>query len=363
MSTDKYKELPAFHFSKTILSRYSKKNPKCVIFGNFGAMNLGDEAILAGQIQELRKIPNIGITVAARFPEEVKRLHHVNAMSMYNFHAIRKSIKKSDFVIVGGGGLINKVERSIFGFLYQLYMLFTFFFLPRFYKKKLYVLGVGIYDNANPFIVNIVVPLLRGASIITVRDHHSFDFLKSKQIHAAIYKDNSFLMNLLPVKEVLQDPFVKEHYRSERWQIGISLVKPVSGAEERHLVREMAKFVVSNAKKSDFWFFPADSNPSYETDSKIMKKVLMEAEKHTKDPIVMYNLPTTYTPQLFFSAIKLMHGMISMRLHTSIFAYRCEVPFAGISYDEKCSSFIEAIGKKPLRLKNFKSEDLNKSIL
>lgn len=363
MQTDKYQKLSLFHFAAEMQSRPAKKNFKCVIFGNFGAMNLGDEAILAGEIREIQTIPNASITVVGRYPDEIKRLHNVNAISLYQLAKIRRVLKKADAVIVGGGGLINKAERNLIGFSYQLYMLFVFFFLPRFYRRKLYILGIGIYDNANPLIVNIALPLIRYANIVTVRDHHSYIFLKSKHILALLYKDNSFLMDLLPVKQILQKPYIKENYRKERQHIGISLVKPETGPEEKHLVTEMAKFFVEHQKNTDFWFYPADSNPEYEGDGKMLDRVLSEAEKLTKKPIVVHQIPKTYTPQDFFSTMKLMNGFVAMRLHAAIFAYRNNVPFAGISYDKKCTSFLESIGKKPLSLKNLQAKEISRNIL
>ncbi|MGI8419902.1 MAG: polysaccharide pyruvyl transferase family protein [Candidatus Levyibacteriota bacterium] len=363
MKTDKYQKLPLFHFSSELKRRHIKKNLKCVIFGNFGAMNLGDEAILAGEIQELQKLPNIAITVVARYPEEIKRLHQVQSISLYNLREIRRAVKKSDFVIVGGGGLINKVERSFIGFGYQLYMLFTFFFLPRFYKRKLYIFGVGIYSNANSLILHLAYPLIKYASIVTVRDHHSYAFLKSKNIHAMLYKDNSFLMDLAPMDVVMKEEIFKKEYRKDRDNIGISLVKPDSPAEEKRLINEISAFILDNHKYSDFWFYPADYNPEYEGDHKLMERVLIKAKKQTKDPIILHTVPMKATPQVFFGSIKLMNRFIAMRFHAAVFAYRNKVRFTGISYDKKVASFLEAVGKTSLSLKTFKAKDIENSIL
>lgn len=363
MKKDTYNELPVFHFAQELKKRHNRKNPKALIFGNFGAMNLGDEAILAGQLQELKKIPGITITVVARYPAEIKRLHKVNALSLYQIGKIRKYIKRSDIIIVGGGGLINKIERSVIGFFYQLYMLLTFFYLPMLYRRKLYVLGIGIYANANPIIVNLVMPVLRYASLITVRDHHSYEFLKSKHIRVSLYKDNSFLMDLLPKNSLLEDPFIKKYYQEKRRNIGISLVKPEIKADEEHLIKEVAKYVVTNNINTDFWFYPADTNPSYTGDDVLAKELLDEAKKLSQDNITLHMVPKTYSPQFFFSTIKLMNAFIAMRFHAAVFAYRTEIPFTGIAYDKKVASFVEAVGRKPLYFKKFTVKELETSIL
>lgn len=363
MKKDKYQELPVFHFASELQKRHNRKNLKALILGNFGAMNLGDEAILAGQIQELKKIPGISITVIGRYPNEIKRLHKVNAVSLYQFNLLRKSIKRSDIIIVGGGGLINKIERGLVGFIFQLYMLLSFFYLPRLYRKKLYILGVGMYKNANSIIVSLVLPILRYASIITVRDHHSYAFLKSKHIRVSLYKDNSFLMDLVAKNKLLEDAFIKKHYHQGRRNIGISLVKPDNKATEEHLIKEVAKYIVLHNKNTDFWFYPADTNPSYTGDDVLAKEVLDEIKKLTQEKVELIMVPKTYPPQFFFATIKLMNAFLAMRFHAALFAYRAEVPFVGIAYDTKVASFVEATGRKPLFFKHFTASDLEKILV
>ena len=362
MNRDKYQNLETFYYASEIQKRHVKKALRCIIFGNFGAMNLGDEAILAGEIQELQKIPNITITVIGRYPAEVKRQHNVNALSLYQLNKVRREIRKSDFVIVGGGGLINKVERSLIGFGYQLYMLFVYFFLPRLYRKKLYVLGIGIYSNANPFIVRLVLPFLRNATIVTVRDYHSYEFLKQKNTRATLYKDNSFLMDVLPVAETLKTPVFKEHYRAQRKNIGISLLRPDNKAEEKRLLQEMTTFVSKHYKEADFWYYPADVNPDYFNDEMFGQKFYESLKIQFGNELIFHFVPNTLSPQIFFSSFKLMDGVIAMRFHAAVFGYRNKIKFAGITYDKKCTTFLESIGRKPLHLKTLKWEEIEKEI-
>lgn len=363
MIKDKYQKLPTLHFSEEIKKRHIKKQLKCVILGNFGAMNLGDEAILAGEIQELRKIPNLTITVVGRYPKEIQRLHKVNALSLYTLNKVRKEIKKSDFVIVGGGGLINKVERNLIGFFYQLYMLFTFFYLPRMYRKKTYILGIGIYNNANPLIVNLALPFFKSASLITVRDHHSQDFLKKKNVHGGLYKDNSFLMDMMPVTQASQNPFFKNSLRKDRMNIGISLVKPENKKVEKKLINELITFVKQYKNKADFWLYATDYNPEYFNDVKFSKHFITELKKHIKEEVVIHIVPTNMTPQLYFSSFKLMQFFIAMRFHAAVFSYRNKIPYAGISYDKKCASFIESTGLTPMKIKDVTATEIAKYVL
>src|ERR1700704_3285142 len=149
MSLDSYQTLPVLKFSDLLKKQHTKKRLNCLLFGNFVACNLGDEAILAGELEELKKIPNLKATVVAKFPKEIQRLHNTKAVSYYEFNTLRKEMKKADFIIIGGGGLFNKADPKIIGLAYQFYLLTLFLWAQRMFKKKIYVLGIGIYDNTS----------------------------------------------------------------------------------------------------------------------------------------------------------------------------------------------------------------------
>jgi polysaccharide pyruvyl transferase WcaK-like protein len=362
---DIYKNLEVFHFAETIKKQSAKKRLRCLIFGNFGAMNYGDEAILSGEIQELKKIPNITITVASRFPQAVKKMHGVNAISWYAVPALLDVIRKSDFVVVGGGGLINKIERGAIGFAYQVYMLSLFFLTPLLYRKKFYVLGVGIYSNANPVIMSFSRLLLKKAALITVRDHHSYEFLQSKKLPVKLFKDNSFLMDLLSVQQAQSDKYFKMYYRKDKRNVGISLLKPDSKEEEKHLLSELAAFIAKEHENTDFWFYPSDNNPAYFNDEKFGRLLYDKVKKirtSSGSKVVFHFVPTDAGPQKFFSSFKLMDSFIAMRLHAAIFAYRSGIKFVGISYDKKCASFLRSIGKEPVEIKDVSWKQLQKEL-
>jgi polysaccharide pyruvyl transferase WcaK-like protein len=348
MATDTYQSLPTLHFADIIKKQHTRKRLHCVVFGNFGACNLGDEAILAGELAELSKIPNLKTTVVAKFPEEIKRLHNTKAVSFYAVSTLRRELKKADFIVIGGGGLFNKAEPPILGLGYQMYLLSLFLWAQRIFKKKIYVIGIGIYGNTNFFIKKLAVSMMKQAKLLTVRDQHSLDVLKENNALAQFYKDNSFLMELLPVSKVLQDAYFKRFYKKDRINIGLSLVKPASKKIEKQLLNELVTFIAKNHEKADFWFYASDYHPKYFNDEKF-GHVLHELVKNKIGKEVEFHfVPVAWSPQTFFSSIKLMDYMISMRLHTTIFSYRNGTNFAGISYDKKCASFIRSIGKEPI---------------
>ena len=189
-----YNTLSLHHFSSDIKESLKKGTSRGVIFGNFGACNFGDEAILAGELQEIKKIPTVEVAVAARYPSRIQELHKVSAFSLFNPVAYLKSLFLADFFILGGGGLFCKNDSGIRGILFQLYTIFLFLTLPLLLKKHVFVLGLGFYDNAPVILTKIAAFHFRFVKVLAVRDYASYVFLKKQKTKVQLYKDNSFLL-------------------------------------------------------------------------------------------------------------------------------------------------------------------------
>lgn len=358
MKNDKYATLPLFKFSEYLAQDNSRQIKSALIFGNFGAKNFGDESILAGEIQELNKINNVNISVIARNPKEVTRLHKVNSVSLYSLPKVVGSIIKSDIVIVGGGGLICKADKGLWGILYQTYMLFLYFLLPLIFNKKIYALGMGVYKNTNPLVLELAISLLRRVSKVTVRDFHSYELLKRKNVKVEIYKDNSYLMDLESKSEISKDKILAKVQEKNRKNVGFALLKPKNQDNEKHLISEITKLILAHKSQVNFWFFPCDFQ-GRDNDLifalQIKKSVLVLIKSEVNINIV----PTTLSPQVFFSLFKLMDHMVTMRLHGAIFSYRNNIKITGITYDEKCTSFLESIGKNPISIQDFNAASID----
>ncbi len=354
MKINSYKKLKVFHFADAIAKQLNKKNLSCVIFGNFGAQNLGDEAILAGQLTELRKIPGINVVVVSKNPTDIKRLHKTASISLRNPLNILLNIFKSNFVIVGGGGIICKSDRGPLGIIYQLYTLIMYILVPKLLRKKVYAIGLGIYENSNPFILKASIMLLRTVDILTVRDFHSLNLLKKHNAKSQIYKDNSYLMKQHTKNDLLKNGFFKKHYKKYKYNVGLALMSPENKSEEDYLILELTQFINTQSTNVHYWFYSCDYQVGFKNDQDFAKKVI-DILVHNSLISTNYSVvPRSLTPQQFFSSFALLDHMISMRLHSSIFSYRNNLNFIGITYDKKSDSFLESIGKIPVSLKKTK---------
>jgi polysaccharide pyruvyl transferase WcaK-like protein len=360
MRKDIYTSLPLFHFADLIRKNHGSKKLRGVIFGNFGSMNVGDEALLAGQLEELHRLHS-EVVVVGRYATEIQKTHAVPAVSFYSLFAILTTLWKSDFALIGGGGLICRIS-GIKDFIFQLYMLFVFFFLPWILGKRMYVVGLGFYENAHPLIVRLTLFFLRKTDVLTVRDFHSYKFLQKLKTDVQFYKDNSFLMKVDSPTLIRKDAFFKKHYAKKKIQIGLSLVQPFEKKDEERLIRELTSFVEMNYQNSDFWFYATDYYPGKGTDWEFGKKIYSLLRKRFGAELRFHFVPTSWGPKKVFGSFQLMNFFVGMRLHSSIFCYRLQVPFVGVSYDQKCSSFLESIGKKDIPVSEVDATYLQKAL-
>ena len=82
--------------------------PRVLIAGYYGYGNLGDEAILGGMISDLQdEIPAARLCVLSADPEATRRLHGVAAIDRTGLQGVVEAIRKSNLLLVGGGGLFH----------------------------------------------------------------------------------------------------------------------------------------------------------------------------------------------------------------------------------------------------------------
>ena len=87
------------------------------ISGSYGGLNLGDEAILAGIVKELRRSLPLEITVFSRDAEDTGARHEVErAMPVRKLSRdeVVPEVQRLDLLILGGGGILFDGEAQIF---------------------------------------------------------------------------------------------------------------------------------------------------------------------------------------------------------------------------------------------------------
>lgn len=358
MKKKTYKEIPVFKLSDYLKNKSDKLTREVIIFGNFGAMNMGDDAILTGQIDDLNKLSINQISVVSRFPEEIEKTYRVKGISMIDLKLVLKKLLSCDLVIIGGGGLFCKNTRAIKGTLFQLYFTIVFMILPLLMRKEIVLYGVGVYPNMNIFIRRYILFFFRFVKLITVRDEISYKFLKKHLKHIHYYKDNSFLMDLLSKDLILKNDFIRKRYNPRKKNIGIALKRPFF--KEKEFMKQLDSFIIQNSKHCDFWFFSLDYHKGYDNDYILNKEIVKRVRKKIDKKCSLFLVPVKYSSRVIFSMFQLMDCIIAMRLHGLIFGYRLNKAIYGISYDKKCSSFLDSCGIKAFEVGDVRHEEITR---
>ena len=158
-----------------------------VLSGYFGFKNFGDEAILSVLVNKLKEF-NQSITVISSNPEYTKsKFKHIRSIYTFNLYDIIGAIAKSDFLISGGGSLLQDVT-SLKSLIYYLLIIF----IGLMFGKKVIIFAQGIGPINNPFGQFLTKNLLKHCTYVSVRDEKSRNLLNSWGINADLLCDPVF---------------------------------------------------------------------------------------------------------------------------------------------------------------------------
>lgn len=196
----------AFFISFFLTKFLSMPKKNILIFGNYGGQNWGDEMILSGI---LSAIPHafFEVSVVSSDPHFTSRIHGVSAFfpppfglrSLFrrgNF-SVFSVIQKADFVIFGGGGLLQDREKKAI-FLWSFYVA-----VVRFFRKKILFVGNSIGPLSRPFSRVLAKNALSTTPFFSSRDQASLDFLKeiAKEKQSFGSTDCVFLLSKFPAQK------------------------------------------------------------------------------------------------------------------------------------------------------------------
>ncbi len=310
----------------------SKGKPYDVLMsGYYGFNNSGDEAILLAIHDNIEKMgDNINISVLSNNPRETRAKYGIeDVVYRFSLTDVIRAIRKCDVLISGGGSLLQD-STSTRSLMYYLSIIVA----AKFFRKKimLYANGIGpVSKKLNRRIVKLVV---NKADLITLREENSFEELRSmgvKNKNAFVTADPVFTM----------DGISREKAMAIMEKQGIPTDKPIAGVSVRNW-KKIDGFVDDFARLCDEVYEKYNRNivfivmhvPNDITISEIVQKKM----KHPS-----YILKEAYSPYEVMGIISCMDFVLSMRLHTLIFAARQKVPLVGFIYDPKIEYYIEKL--------------------
>ena len=313
--------------------RPRRRRDGVVICGAYGRDNAGDDAILEAIITEIRSIDrDMPITVLSRHPERTRLTYRIPSLHTFHYLAWFRAMGRSRLYINGGGSLIQDVT-STRSLIYYLHSIRTA--ARRGNKVLMYGCGIGpVNRRANRRQAAKI--LNRYVDAITLREPNSLEELKAMGVDKPVIRlsaDPALILS--PASDTVVDSVMATAGVPLEGRYICFAVRQWPGVEEKlPAIRAAAAY-------------------AYEKHG--LTPLFLAVEK-VKDPELIRRLAEGVTVphyvitqpgghRAIIGLLGRMKLVVSMRLHSLIFAAGQGVPLVGLVYDPKVSAFLRYIGQ------------------
>ncbi|MDI9475991.1 MAG: polysaccharide pyruvyl transferase CsaB [Natronincolaceae bacterium] len=301
------------------------------LFGYYGFENTGDEAMLQVIVQQFRRVlPEVKLTALTYRAKDTIERYGIDAVSRNHFKGVVDTIKRSDFVISGGGSLLQDVtsSRSLIYYLAIIY-------LAKRLGKKVMFYGNGFGPIIKPFNRKLAKHIVNKVDIITVRDHGSKEKLGLLGVKrdVTITADVTFAMDL-PPKEVIETIYRDEKIDETKKMVGVSVRRWYGEDTYKRAIARICEELID--RNYEVIFIPMQ----YPEDTHISREI---ADLMNKKPKI---IESRYNPEEIIGIISRLDLLIGMRLHSLVFAAVAAVPMVGLEYDPKILSFLNLVKQR-----------------
>lgn len=301
---------------------------KVLMSGYYGFNNSGDDAILLSIHANMRKLnQKTKITVLANNPLQTKQKYGVDVVYRYNIFSVIKAIKNCDVLISGGGSLLQD-RTSTRSIVYYLSIIKC----AKLFGKKVMLYANGIGPVTKPKNRRLVKNVVNKVDIVTLREENSLDELRNMGVdnpNAYVTADPVFTLDSITQQKA--EKILREQ--------GIPMDKPIVGVSVRNW-KDVDKFIsdfavlcdrVHNELNRNIVFIPMQV-PNDINISRMVQSRMKSGSFILRDDV---------TPFETMGIIGLMDFVMSMRLHTLIFAAKQRIPLIGFSYDPKIDFYLK----------------------
>lgn len=302
---------------------------RILISGYHGFGNCGDEAILISMVNNLKSsYPDMEIVALSKDPEETSRVYGIKSISRINVFSIIWQFLRTNLLISGGGSLLQDVTstRSLIYYL-GIITLAKLMFRP----VMIYANGIGpIKRPFNRLLTSIILNMV---NIITLRDEDSLVLLRNMGVNRPeiiVTADPVFTLTAEDDNKV-EEILSREGIDRDKPLLGVSIRKWGSSKTEM-LIADAIDGLVKNYNYNVV-FIPMHVPNDVETIKRVQKMMKFKS----------YALKGNYSVREYMGLIGKLDMLISMRLHTLIFAAVQNIPMIGIVYDPKVQSILDLV--------------------
>lgn len=353
LNMDKEQKEKIGEFSKqTVLENYSvnrmvndaicvyddvlkEKQLDVLVFGYIGFNNSGDDAIFdIFSKLFLKKYSKSKITVLSNSSSKLSSNDKIKHVYCFNIFKIIGAIRKNQVVIANGGSLLQDTTSSR-----SLYYYLGIIYLAKLFNKKVVMLANGLGPINKKFNRKLVKNIVDKADLITFRDSESYELAKEIGIESPEIKitaDMVFNYKDMKKLEVCSDIFAKESVPTDKKLIGL-VIRPWGNSDK--YITDIAKLCdkLIDGLNVNILFIPMQK-------TKRINDMLTNQEIISKMSNKAYVLSDTYNYEEISSIIRNMEIIISMRLHSVIYALINNIPVYGLAYQPKVKSYLEEVG-------------------
>ncbi len=286
---------------------------KIVISGYYGFENFGDEAILKVLVENL-KDKKFDVTVFSKNPKSTTE--KLNVKSIYTFSVLKifNAIRKTDFLISGGGSLLQDVT-SWKSLLYYLFVINLALFL----RKKVIIFAQGIGPINSKILSFLTKQSLKKCHYITVRDDKSLFLLRGWGLKPELVND--------PVWALVTPQRLPEN------KIGIQLRRWHTLDDD--FLYELANQTVTNYPDKEISLFAFQNSldlPICEKFAEMIKKI---------NPFIKISIIKNENISEILNEMAKCELFIAMRFHAILVALKMNIPSIAICYDVKVENIAQ----------------------
>jgi len=314
------------------------RSSSALLCGYYGAMNIGDEAILYSTLSRISPIFSKTF-VSSVDPAQTSEIHKVPTIPTFTQEPLTwiSNLREVDELIIGGGGLLEPKNTVKYSIMVSLAVLT---------QTKVSWYCVGVSPSSNRVDELMYRSIIEASHYVSVRDARSQSELRTAGVasNIDIIPDPAFRKGVLPLTAVeTPSSYICVVLRKCEW-------KPI----DTDTLATALDRIVRNTD-TPILFTPFE-------DRRGDWKTIQETQDMMEEDSLVYDGDITVGYMNYL--IKNSDLVIGMRLHSIILAAANEVPSVTLSYAEKCDQITSQIYDGPvLDCSQFTDDDLVEQVL